>query len=428
MTSALPGFFKLSRSDRLSRLATNFHLTDDDLQQLTSPDCGLADSACDTMIENFITRHVTPVGVATNFIIDGKEVVVPMATEEPSVIAAASLAAKLARAAGGFTTAAGANTCSGQVVFLSPPDGADHVARVSSMAHEILRVANGTMPSMVARTGGAHRVGVREVATDSGNMVVVELDVHAGDSMGANAVTQACESVKCFLARETGLVPLLGILTNLSQKRLVYAVARWRIADLTMQDFDGFDVANRIIMAANLARADAARAATHRKGIMNGVTAVASATGNDARAIEAAVHAYACLPSSNPALTSYRIEDNAHLVGEIWIPLPVGTVGGSVNRSAAAPAIRRLMKVQSADDLAKVIAAVALAQNFAALRALVTQGITAGHMKLHSRNVACEAGARGDEVSGLAERMVHEGAISVTAAKTFLRQMRCELQ
>jgi degradative hydroxymethylglutaryl-CoA reductase len=161
---------------------------------------------------------------------------------------------------------------------------------------------------------------------------------------------------------------------------------------------------------------------------MNGVTAVVTATGNDSRAIEAAVHSWASLPASNPALTQYRIEDNADLVGEIWLPVPVGVIGGSMNRNSTAAAIRKLMKVQTADDLAKTIAAVGLAQNFAALRALVTQGITAGHMKLHSRNVACEAGARGEEIGVLAERMVHAGAISVTAGKRFLQQMRCELQ
>jgi degradative hydroxymethylglutaryl-CoA reductase len=427
MTSALPGFFKLSRSERLARLSSNFQLTDEDLTALNSPDCGLNPSDCETMIENFISRHITPVGVATNFIIDGREVVIPMATEEPSVIAGASLAAKLARPSGGFTTAAGSNTCSGQVVFLAPLHVEGIVARVKAMLRQILQVANETMPSMVARTGGAHHADVREVATESGNMIIIEIDVHVGDSMGANAVIQACEAVKAFVSREVGLEPLLGILTNLSQKRIVYATARWRIADLNAREYDGFDVANRIIMAANLAKVDPARAATHRKGIMNGITAVVGATGNDSRAIEAAVHSYAALPTSNPALTQYRIEENAELVGEIWIPVPVGIVGGSINRDATAGGLRKLMKVQTADDLAKTIAAVGLAQNFAALRALVTQGITAGHMKLHSRNVACEAGAKGDEIVVLADKMVHAGAISVTAAKKFLQELRCDL-
>jgi degradative hydroxymethylglutaryl-CoA reductase len=281
------------------------------------------------MIENFIARHITPIGVATNFVIDGKEVVVPMATEEPSVIAGASLAAKLCRPSGGFVTAAGSNTCSGQTVFLAPSPGSDYLSRIKSLTPEILRIANETMPSMVARTGGAKSVDVREIATDSGAMVIVEIDVQVGDSMGANAVTQACEAVKAYLNREVGLEPLLGILTNLAQKRVVYATARWQIADLATSGYDGLEVANRVIMAANLAKADPARAATHRKGIMNGVSAVVAATGNDTRAIEAAVHAYASLPSVNPALTQYRIEDGIDLVGEIWLPVPVGIVGGS---------------------------------------------------------------------------------------------------
>jgi degradative hydroxymethylglutaryl-CoA reductase len=220
----------------------------------------------------------------------------------------------------------------------------------------------------------------------------------------------------------------MGVLTNLSQKRIVYATARWPIEDLSVQKYDGFDVANRIIMAANLAKADPARAATHRKGIMNGVSAVVAATGNDTRAIEAAVHSYAGLSGVNPALTNYRIEQNTDLVGEIWLPVPVGVIEGSMNRDEMVAVLRKLMNVESADDLAKTIAAVGLAQNFAALRALVTQGISAGHMKLHSKNVACEAGAQGDEIEVLAEKMVHSGEISVTAGKKFLEEMRCELQ
>jgi degradative hydroxymethylglutaryl-CoA reductase len=426
-TSAFTGFFKLATHQRLARLSEAFQLTDDDVTPLSAPDAALDSATCDTMIENYIARHMTPVGVATNFIVDGQEIVVPMAIEEPSVIAGASLAAKLARPSGGFTTAAGSNICSGQVVFMAPPRPGDHLAQLSAISSRIVETANATMPAMVSRGGGTHGVEFRQVDTDSGKMLIVDLHVRVGDSMGANAVTQACEAVKAFVHSELGFAPLMGILTNLAQRRIVYASCRWRIADLAVAGFDGFDVANRIIMAANLARADAARAATHRKGIMNGSSAVVAATGNDTRAVEAAIHSYAALPTSNPALTQYRIDDNQDLVGEIWIPVPVGIVGGSINRDKSAPTLRRLMKVESARDLVRVIAAVGLAQNFAALRALVTQGISAGHMKLHSRNVACEAGATGDEIDLIANKMVVSGAISVSTAKSFLMQMRCEL-
>jgi degradative hydroxymethylglutaryl-CoA reductase len=426
-TSSLTGFFKLSTEERIARLSERFGLSDEDLQALSSPDAALDPATCDTMIENYIARHVIPVGVATNFIVDGQDIVIPMATEEPSVIAGASLAAKLARPGGGFTTAAGSNICSGQVVFMAPLGSVDCLSRLNAISSRILEVANDTMLAMVCRGGGAHSIDTREVDTDSGTMVLLELHVHVGDSMGANAVTQACEAVKGFIARELGYVPVMGILTNLSQRRIVFASCCWHISDLSFREYDGFDVANRIIVAANLAKADPVRAATHRKGIMNGVSAVVAATGNDTRAVESAVHSWAMLPTSNPALTQYRIDDNQDLIGEIRVPIPVGIVGGSINRDRSAFALRRLMKVESANDLAKVIAAVGLAQNFAALRALVTQGISAGHMKLHSRNVACEAGAKGDEIDLLANKLVVSGSISVSAAKSFLTQMRCEL-
>jgi degradative hydroxymethylglutaryl-CoA reductase len=310
---------------------------------------------------------------------------------------------------------------------MAPPSAGDHLARLIAISGRVVDAATATMHAMISRGGGVHSVEFRQVDTDSGKMLIVDLHVRVGDSMGANAVTQACEAVKGVVHHELGFEPLMGILTNLAQRRIVYASCRWRIDDLAAAGFDGFDVANRIIMAANLARADAARAATHRKGIMNGISAVVAATGNDTRAVESAIHSWAMLPTSNPALTQYRIDDNHDLVGEIRVPIPVGVVGGSISRDRAARVLRYFMRVESANDLAKVIAAVGLAQNFAALRALVTQGICAGHMKLHSRNVACEAGAKGDEIDLLANKLVVSGSISVSAAKSFLTQIRCEL-
>lgn len=423
----MPGFFKLSRNDRIKRLKDLFNLADEDVRTLESPEIALDLHTADTMVENCIARHAIPVGVATNFIIDGKEVVVPMATEEPSVIAGASLAAKLARPSGGFTTASGSNVCSGQIVFIEPVNAEDNLGKLRALSTRIIEIANETMPTMVARTGGSDKVDVRQVETESGKMLIVELHVKVGDSMGANAVTQACEAIKTFVNKELGFEPLMGILTNLAQKRIVYAQAKWRIKDLSFKEYDGYDVANRIIMAANLAKADPARAATHRKGIMNGVSAVVTATGNDTRAVESAIHSYAALPDTNSALSQYRIDDNQTLIGEIWLPVPVGVLGGSINRNKMTGTLRKMMKVETANDLAKIIASVGLAQNFAALRALVTQGISAGHMKLHSRNIACEAGAIGDEVDAVANELVKSGVISVTKARNFLKQMRCEL-
>ncbi|OHT15833.1 hydroxymethylglutaryl-CoA reductase, degradative family protein [Tritrichomonas foetus] len=427
MSSAMPGFFKLPLEERITRLSKLFDLTDEDIEAMKTLESQLTLSSADSMIENCVGRHISPIGVATNFIIDGKEVVIPYVTEEPSVIAAASLGAKLARPSGGFKTACGSNVCSGQVAFLAPSSSPEHLSQLKSLSKQILDVANSTMPSMVERTGGAHKLDIFQSETESGNILVVELHVKVGDSMGANAVTQACEKIKDFVRKELDFEPLMAILSNMAEKRIVYATAKWHIKDLTTNEYDGYDVANRIIIATNFAKANKHRAATHRKGIMNGVIAVVTATGNDTRAVESAIHSYASLESSNQALTTYRIDDNQDLVGEIWIPVPVGIVGGSINRNAAVKTWRKMMKVETADDLAKTIAAVGLAQNFAALRALVTQGISAGHMKLHSRNIACEAGAEGKEIDIVAEKLVSSGAISVSHAKTVLHQLRCQL-
>ncbi|OHS97183.1 hydroxymethylglutaryl-CoA reductase, degradative family protein [Tritrichomonas foetus] len=427
MTSAMPGFFKLPLEERIARLSAAFDLTDEDLTAIRELEAQLSLDSADTMIENCISRHITPVGVATNFIIDGKEVIIPYATEEPSVIAAASLAAKLARPTGGFTTASGSNVCSGQITFIAPSSSPNHLIQLKKYSHKILEVANETMPSMVARTGGANKVDISSTDTESGLILVVELHVKVGDSMGANIVTQACEAVSKFIKNELNLEPLMSILTNMAEKRIVHARAAWPIKDLSTKEYSGYDVANRIIMATNFAKANAHRAATHRKGIMNGISAVVLATGNDTRAVESAIHSYANMDPQNLALTSYRIDDNQNLIGEIWVPIPVGIVGGSINRSATVKSYRKMMKVEYANDLARTIAAVGLAQNFAALRALVTQGISAGHMKLHSRNIACEAGAEGDEIEAVAAKLVTSGKISVTKAKDVLRQMRCQL-
>ena len=426
MTSAMPGFYKLSVEERLSRISTAFDLTDEDLHSMEDLDSQLSQQTSSTMIENCIGRHVQPVGVATNFIIDGKEVIIPFVTEEPSVIAAASLAAKLARPTGGFITA-GENVCSGQITFISPSSSTTHLEALKNLTQNILEVANAAMPTMYQRTRGARSVDISSTNTDSGLILVVELHVWVGDSMGANVVTKACEEVSKFIHDKLGFEPLMSILTNMADKRLVHAKACWPIKDLATKEYSGYDVANRIIIATDFAKANPHRAATHRKGIMNGISAVVTATGNDTRAVESAIHSYAYSEPSNLSLTSYHIDDNQNLVGDILVPLPVGIIGGSINRNSAVKTWLKMMKVSSADELARTIAAVGLAQNFAALRALVTQGISAGHMKLHSRNIACEAGAQGEEIEQVAEKLITNGKISVAQAKDVLRQMRCAL-
>ncbi|KAK8860924.1 hypothetical protein M9Y10_012616 [Tritrichomonas musculus] len=427
MTSAMHGFYKLPLEERLDHLTASFDLTDDELLSIHQLDKQLPLSSAETMIENCIGRHVAPVGVATNFIIDGKEVIIPFVTEEPSVIAAASFAAKLARPCGGFKTYTESNVCSGQITFIPPSSSPTHLEQLKSLSSKILEVANSAMPSMVERTGGAYKVDIASEDTESGLILIIELHVKVGDSMGANVVTQACEFVSKYISSKLNLVPLMSILTNMADKRLVRATASWQIKDLATDGYEGYEVANRIIIATNFAKANHQRATTHRKGIMNGITAVVAATGNDTRAVESAIHSYAYSDPKNIALTSYRIDKNENLVGEIVVPVPVGIVGGSINRNSTVKIWRKLMKVNSANDLARTIAAVGIAQNFAALRALVTQGISIGYMKLHSRNIACEAGAEGSEIEIIAEKLITTGKMSVPKAKDALRQMRCQL-
>ena len=415
MSSAIPGFFKLSIKERQDKIKSLFGFTDEEIGLLSSPQNKLTMEIADTMIENCVALHSTPIGVATNFIVDGKEILVPMANEEPSVIAGASLAAKLCRSTGGFQTACGMNVCSGQIVMIVPDEDEEALQKAKNIEQEIIEISNSTMPSMVKRGGGVFGIDYKMVNTKSAKLLVIEIHVNVCEAMGANCVNHACEVAKDFISEKLGYEPLMGILTNLSNKRIIHAQAKWPIKALKTGDFPGMQVAQRIIMAAELAAVDKFRAATHRKGIMNGVTAVVLATGNDTRAVEAAVHSYAAT-SGNLSLTKFRIDDEMNLVGEIWIPMPVGVVGGTIKRDPAVLFMRKMLRADSADTLARTIASVGLASNFAALRALVTNGICAGHMKLHSRNIACEAGAKEKDIDFIAEKLIESGDITVSNA------------
>ena len=426
-SSAIPGFFKLTIADRHEKLKTNFNFTDEEISILKFSDKALDLKIADSVVENVIGIHQMPIGVATNFIIDGKDVLIPMANEEPSVIAGSSLSAKLCRSTGGFTTSVGNNICTGQVVLLPPSTDTEVLIKVKELELQIISIANSSMPSMINRGGGVIGVEYKLVDLELCNSLVIEIHINVIDAMGANVVTNACELVQLYVSQTLNYEPLMGILTNLSKKRIVYATAKWPINELSTNKYTGFQVAQRIVMAANLAKKDPFRAATHRKGIMNGISAVVLATGNDTRAVESAVHSYATTVSNNCALTSFRISKDGFLIGEISLPIPVGVVGGSMKRNKNTSLMRKLMKVESANDLARIIGAVGLAQNFAALKALVTSGISVGHMKLHSRNIAFEAGATESEIDILSSKLISEEIITVSKAKQFLQKMRCEL-
>ncbi|MGB9902392.1 hydroxymethylglutaryl-CoA reductase, degradative [Methanothrix sp.] len=414
MSSRLPGLYKLPPDERLGKIVEA--CGDAEIKEMIKS--GLSLDQADKMVENVIGLFQVPLGVATNFIIDGREVLVPMATEEPSVIAAASNGARMARDGGGFFTSSTGPVMRAQIqaVDLKDPYGAR--CRILERASEIVRTANEVDPMLVRLGGGAVGLEVHVIDSRAGRMVVTHLLVDCRDAMGANAVNTMAEAVAPEIERLTGGRVHLRIISNLADMRLARARAVFR-ADA----IGGAEVVSAVFKAAALAEVDPYRAATHNKGIMNGVTALVLATGNDTRAVEAGAHAYAARSGQYSSLSRYEIDDNGDLVGTIELPVAVGLVGGATRVHPVARAAVRILGVRSADELSRVMAAVGLAQNFAALRALATEGIQRGHMSLHARNVALQAGARGELVEIIAERMASERRINIERASELLREL-----
>jgi len=416
-SSRISGFYKLGRDERVERVKQFASLSDDEAGGLSGGALSL--DMADRMVENALGLMEMPLGVAVNFLINGKDYLIPMAIEEPSVIAAASNAAKMARSAGGFFTTSTAPVMVGQVQLLGIPDPFGAKMEILRQREEILEIANSKDPVLVQFGGGAKDVEVRVLDTPRGAMVVVHLLVDCRDAMGANAVNTMAEAVAPTLAHITGGRPLLRIISNLADKRLVRARAVF-----PSDSIGGEEVVENILDAYALAMADPYRAATHNKGIMNGIIAVALATGNDTRAIEAGAHSYASRFGQYSPLTMWEKNASGELVGSIEIPMAVGLVGGATRTHPAAQTNIKILAVEGANELAEVMAAVGLAQNFAALRALATEGIQKGHMSLHSRNVAIAAGAEGEMVDIVADRMVQEGTIRMDIAKEFIEELK----
>ncbi len=427
--SRLPGFHKAKIAERLRRLAEAIECDEEDL-------AGLAESAslplanADAMIENAVGVLGLPVGIALNFVIDGEELVIPMAVEEPSVVAACSLAAKLARAGGGFTTESDEPRMIGQVQItgLAEPEAA--CATLLANQAQILEAANALHPQMRARGGGARGLEARivEVPEDvAGNsyqrQVILHLLVDTQDAMGANLVNTMCEGVAPLCEKLTGGKVRLRILSNLADQRLSRARVRIPIDALADFGLTGEEVARGIADASRFADADPYRACTHNKGVMNGVDAAAIATGNDWRAIEAGAHAWAAHSGRYLPLSRWWVDGGA-LHGFIELPLQLGTVGGAVKANPLVPTLLKLMGNPSARKLAGVLASVGLAQNLAALRALGTVGIQRGHMALHARNLAVTAGARGVAVDEVARRLVASGEIKLHRAQEIFAKLR----
>ncbi len=422
MTSRIPGLRDLPPRERRATVARAAGLADGALEVL-EPSAGLPVETADHMVENVVGVLGVPVGVATNLVVDGVDRLVPMATEEPSVVAAASNAARMARGTGGFRTSTTGPVMIAQIQLVGAVDPEAARARLLEAKEELLAAADACDPVLVRFGGGARDVQVRCLPTSAGVQVVVHLLVDVRDAMGANAVNTMAEALAPRVGEIAGARPLLRILSNKADQRLTRARGVFDAGLL-----GGPQVVDDIVRAAAFAAADPYRAATHNKGIMNGITAVVLATGNDTRAVEAGCHSHAARDGRYTALSRFEVDADGNLVGTLEVPLAVGLVGGATRAHPVARAAVELLGVKTSGELAAVVASVGLAQNLAALRALAAEGIQRGHMTLHARTVAASAGATPTEVGAVAARIVAERAISAERAGQVLSELRGELR
>ena len=433
-TSAISGFYKLGRSERIGKVAAFAGLTDAQKKQLAS-DSPLGFEVAGRMAENALGLHAIPFCVATNFIVNTREVLVPMAIEEPSVVAAASNGAKLCRDTGGFFAVADAPVMVGQVQIVGLKDASKAVRELNSKKAEIIKAAEPFAAGIAKYGGGIRGFAARTLPTERGEMAIAEFDVDVRDSMGANTINTILEGVAPKIEEISGGKARLRILSNLAVKRLVKAKAVWKRGTIGAETVEG------VLDGWAFADADIFRACTHNKGIMNGIDAVAVATGNDWRAVEAGAHAFAALflrskkgrlrPLAKCAtggryrsLTRFKKLPNGDLEGEIELPMAVGIVGGATRSLPSAQVALAIAGVKTSQELACMMAAVGLSQNFAALRALSGEGIQRGHMELHAKNLAIASGATGEEADRIASRMIEEKDISAKKAAEMLLEMK----
>jgi hydroxymethylglutaryl-CoA reductase len=421
-SSRIPAFYQLSVEERQQRIVDALGLTEDEVATLVAADALPLDAA-DIMVENAVATFALPFGVGLNFQINGQDYIVPMVVEEPSVIAAASNAALVARAGGGFVAEADEGAMIGQIQLIRVPDPAGAAERLRVARSQLLAAAAGLTPGLCRRGAGPRDVEVRLVDTPRGEtMVVLHVMVDTGDAMGANATNSLVEGLAPMVEEIAGGTACLRILSNLADRRRARAAVRVPAAALGRDGLAGEEVAERMLYAYELAWADPYRAATHNKGIMNGIDAVAVATGQDWRGIEAGAHAYACRDGAYRSLTTWTIEDG-HLVGTIELPMAVSTVGPVTEAHPRVRLALRMLGVSSARELAGIMAAVGLASNMAAMRALATEGIQKGHMALHARAVSHAAGARGEDVERLREQLIADGEVKLARARELLRTL-----
>ena len=425
MASDMPGFHKLSMEERLAKIKEMTGLSDEEVDVLRK-NGSLDGKTADMMIENVIGTTELPLGIATNFIINGKDYLIPMVIEEPSVIAAASNAAKLARPSGGFTATSTDPIMIGQVQLVGISDPEKAVKDILARKQEMISHANSIDPCVLVKFGGGLKdIEAKVINTPAGKMVIIHMLVDCRDAMGANAVNTIAETLSPMFEDVSGGKARLRIISNLADRRIARARAVWKkdiLEKASEGQFSGEDIVGRIIDAWAFAFSDPYRAATHNKGIMNGIDAVVMATGNDWRAVEAGAHAYASMKDS--PLTKYSKDEEGNLVGELEIPMAVGLVGGATKTHPVAKISVRILGVKTAKELSEVIACVGLAQNFAALRALSTEGIQKGHLRLHAKNISVMAGAKEEEIKKVSERMISEGKINYSRAKEILEELK----
>ena len=417
-SSRIGGFHKLGIPQRVAAVAAFAGLDEAEQGHLLNTGNLPAETA-DHLIENFIGTMNIPVGIATNMKIDGRDRLIPMATEESSVVAAVCNAARQCYDNGGFITSMSGSLMIAQIQLVDVPDPQHARIEILERREQIRELCDACDPILVKLGGGFRDLEVRVIETAGGVMVITHLVVDTRDAMGANAVNTMAEKIAPMIAGWTNGRTNLRILSNLADRRLARARCVWRTADI-----GGEAVRDGMLSAYHFADADPYRAATHNKGIMNGIDAVVLATGNDTRAVEAGAHAYAARKGHYRSLTTWEVTASGDLAGVIEVPMAVGLVGGATKLHPTAKAALKILDVRSADELARIIAAVGLAQNFSAIKALATTGIQKGHMALHSQNIAMMAGAVGAEIDALARLLVDKGAVRLDLAQAELAQMR----
>lgn len=415
--SSISKFFEKSRKERLDIVANFANLSNEELDILQSNNGGISYDKADKMVENAIGTFSLPLGIATNFKINSKDYIIPMVIEEPSVIAAASKGAKIARIKGGFEVTADESYSIGQIQVLDV-DIPSAIQKITNSSNEILQLANSKSNTLSKMGKGAKEISCKEIDTPSGKMLIVELLIDVGDAMGANITNTMCEAVSPMIEKISGGRTLLRILSNYSTRRIAKAKAVF-----DKEAVGGENVVNDIILAFEFADNDVYRAVTHNKGIMNGIISVANAVGQDSRAIEAAANAYAAKSGRYRSLSKWSKDNDGNLVGTLEIPLSVGIVGGIVNVHPVAKVCTKILRVSTAQELTCVMIAAGLAQNYSAIRALATEGIQKGHMRLHARNLVAAAGAAPEQIDKIVQKMIEEKKISLDRAKELLEQI-----